>query len=311
MKKGMILLLAVLVLLVGFVGCGEKVEATTETGTQTETKTETTTETKKEETTTETKTELTGSISIIGSTSVAPLAQELADAFTAQNPSVKVEIQAVGSTAGVKAAKDQTGEIGIASRELKKEEAEWGLTEHIIAYDGIAVVIYPSNGVSDLSQEQIQGIFKGEIKNWNEVGGIDQEILVVSREDGSGTRGAFEEIVGLLEKVEINGEKKEVSQVREDALIADGNGVVMANIASKENAIGYVSLSYVDETVKAVQVEGQDATVENIKAGTYKVSRPFLMLTNGEMNQVTKAYMDFVFSTEGQEIVSHKNISVK
>lgn len=310
MKKILVILLMVALALTGLAACGEKEAAKDPVVKEnSEEKKEEKPEEKKEEKPEEKG--LSGALSIIGSTSVAPLAQNLADAFTAKNPEVKVEIQAVGSTAGVKAAKDKTGDIGIASRELKKEESEWGLTEHIIAYDGIAVVCHPSNGVSNLTKEQVQKIFKGEIQNWKEVGGKDDAILVVSREDGSGTRGAFEEIIGLLEKVEVNGKKKEVSQVREDALIADGNGVVMANIASKENGIGYVSLSYVDETVKGLSVEGVEPTVENIKKGTYKVSRPFLMLTHGEMNEVTKAYMDFVFSDEGQKIVSEKNISVK
>jgi phosphate transport system substrate-binding protein len=311
MKKVLIFLLVISMVLVGFVGCGEKKEEVANKEANNKVVESKGGEEKTKETNVSTKKELSGTISIVGSTSVAPLAEKLAEEFKSLNPKVKVEIQAVGSTAGVKAAKDKTGQIGMASRNLKTEEEEWNLTKHIIAYDGIAVVVNPSNDISELSKEQVKKIFKGEITNWNEIGGKDEAILVVSRESGSGTRGAFEDIVSLKEKVEINGEMKKVSQVREDALIADGNGVVMANVASKNNAVGYVSLSYVDDTVKSLKIDGEDATVENIQKDKYKISRPFLMLTNGEMDDVTKEYIDFVFSDKGQEIVSLKNISVK
>ncbi|WP_026895176.1 phosphate ABC transporter substrate-binding protein [Clostridiisalibacter paucivorans] len=251
---------------------------------------------------------LEGTISIAGSTSVTPLAEKLAAAFMEANPNVKIDVQGIGSSAGVKASNEGAADIGMASRNLKEAEKEWGLTEHIIAYDGIAVVVHPSNDVEGLDKEMITKIFKGEIKNWKEVGGKDDEILVVSREAGSGTRGAFEGIMDLEEK---NDDGKKISAVRQDALIAEGNGAVRQNIAGKENAIGYISLSYMNESVKGVKVEGVEPTVEKILAGEYKVSRPFLMLTKGDMNQLVKAYMDFVMSDEGQEIVSEKGIPVK
>lgn len=251
---------------------------------------------------------LEGTVSVIGSTSVTPVAQNLADTFTTIEPGIKVDIQGIGSTAGVKAAKEGSGDIGMASRNLKSEEKEWGLTEHIIAYDGITVVVHPSNSVADLTQEQITKIFKGEIKNWKEVGGEDKEILVVSRESGSGTRGAFEEIMNLQEK---NAEGKKISVVRKDALIAEGNGAVKANVAKKEYSIGYISLSYLDESVKGLKVDGVEPTIENIKSEEYKVFRPFLMLTNGEPSPAAKAYLDFIFSEDGQKIVGEKLIPVK
>ncbi|MBK5251980.1 MAG: phosphate ABC transporter substrate-binding protein [Peptostreptococcaceae bacterium] len=241
---------------------------------------------------------LEGEVAVVGSTSVTPLAQEIADAFMLKNPGVRVDVQGVGSTAGVKAASEGAADIGMASRDLKTEEKGWGLDEHIIAYDGIAVVVHPTNEVGDLDPETVKAIFKGEITNWKEVGGADEEILIVSREEGSGTRGAFEELL-------------EIDAVKEDALIAEGNGSVKANIASKTYGIGYISLSYVDETVKTVEINGVEPTVDNILAGSYKVSRPFLMLTKGENSGIAKAYLDFIFSEEGQAIVSEKNIPVK
>ena len=245
---------------------------------------------------------LSGTLSVAGSTTVAPPAQDLADAFEAMYPETRVDVQGIGSSAGMKMLNEGGCEIGMASRELKQKELDWGLDPIAIAYDGIAVVVNPANGVSELSTEQIQKIFMGEITNWSEVGGADQEILVVSREDGSGTRGAFEEILKL--------EGDEGSMVVESALIAEGNGAVKANIASKAQAIGYISLGIVDETVKAVKVDGAEATVANIKSGAYGVSRPLNMATKGQMSELAKAYLDFVMSPEGQKIVAEHYIPV-
>lgn len=249
---------------------------------------------------------LEGTVEVVGSTSVTPVAQSMAEAFMSKNPGVKVNVQGVGSTAGVKAAHDGTADIGMASRNLKEAEKEWGLDEHVIAYDGIAVVVHPSNGITGLSKEDVTKIFKKEVTNWKELGGKDKEIIVVSRESGSGTRGAFEGIMDLQEKVD----GKKVSAVQAD-ITQNGNGGVKAAIASKENAIGYVSLSYLDESIKSLEIDGAEATVENIKADEYKVSRPFLMLTKGEVSEATQAYLDFIFSEEGQEIVGEKLIRVK
>jgi len=245
---------------------------------------------------------LSGTLSVAGSTTVAPPAQDLADAFEAMYPETRIDVQGIGSSAGMKMLNEGGCEIGMASRELKQKELDWGLEPIAIAYDGIAVAVHPSNGVSDLTKEQIQKIFMGEITNWSEVGGADQEILVVSREDGSGTRGAFEEILKL--------EGDEGSMVVESALIAEGNGAVKANIASKAQAIGYISLGIVDETVKAVKVDGAEATVANIKSGAYGVSRPLNMATKGQMSELAKAYLDFVMSPEGQKIVAEHYIPV-
>lgn len=247
-------------------------------------------------------------ISVIGSTSVTPVAQELVKAFEEKNPNIRIDVQGVGSTAGVKAANDGIGEIGMASRELKSGEKDWGLAEHVIAYDGIAVVVNPKNSISNISQKEIKKIFSGEITNWKEVGGEDREILVISREAGSGTRGAFEGLNSLQEK---NTEGKKVSIVREDALIAEGNGAVKANVASKEYAIGYVSLSYMDKSIKSLSVDLVQASVENIGNGSYKIARPFIMVTKGQISKEAKGYLEFIMSEEGQAIVGKKLIKVK
>lgn len=250
---------------------------------------------------------LQGKISVVGSTSVQPLAQELADDFNITETELLIDIQGVGSSAGIKAITDGTCDIGASSRELTKEEQAAGLTEKVIAIDGIAAIVNSSNSASDLTKEQLAKIFKGEIKNWKEVGGVDKEILVVSREAGSGTRGAFEELLKLQKK---EGDKT-ISLVKSDALIAEGNGAVKANIASKDNAIGYISIGFVDKTVKALKIGGIEATEANVKAKTYSISRPFLMLTKGEMKPEVKAFMDYILGDKGQAVVAKKYISVK
>lgn len=237
-------------------------------------------------------------INIVGSTSVSLLAEELGDEFSKQNPEVKVDVQGVGSTAGIKATIDETAEVGISSRDLKDEEKDSEINEHIIAYDGIVIVVNPENKVEDLDLDTISKIFTGEIENWKEAGGEDEEILIISREEGSGTRGAFEEIL-------------ELDSVKEDALIAEGNGAVKADIANKKNSIGYLSLSYLDDSIKGLKIDGVEATVDNIKSKDYKISRPFLMLTNGEEEPLVKEFIDFVLSEKGQKIVGEKQVTVK
>lgn len=248
-----------------------------------------------------------GKLDIVGSTSVTMLAEELAKEYSEKN-NVKIDVQGVGSTAGVNSTIDGTADIGMSSRNLKDDEKKQGINEHIIAYDGIVVGVHPNNPVDDLDIDSIKAIFSGEITNWKEVGGEDEEILVVTREEGSGTRGAFEEITELEEKDD-EGNKK--SLVREDALVAEGNGAVVANIAGKESSIGYISLSYLDESVKGLSINGVEPTVENIKSEDYKIARPFLFLTKDDGNELANKFIEFVLSDEGQKIVGEKQITVK
>jgi len=241
-------------------------------------------------------------VNVSGSTSVLPLAQEVAEAFEAKYPNARINVNGGGSSQGVKDVVEGISDIGNTSRNLKESEKEFNLTENIIAYDGIAISVHPSNPVSNLTTEQVQGIFKGEITNWSEVGGNDEEILVISREDGSGTRGAFEEILKLEDD---NG-----SLVIDTALIFNGNGGVKAALASKENAIGYLSLGVVDESVKPLEIDGVAPSVETIKAGDYAVSRPFLMNTPKDITEGAQMFIDFMLSPEGQEIVKEGYITV-
>lgn len=248
----------------------------------------------------------TGTVSVVGSTTVQPVAQSIADEFASVEPGISVEVQGIGSSAGIKAAIDGTADIGASSRELKEEEKSTGITEHVLAYDGIAVVVNKENTVKDLDSETVKKIFEGEITNWSEVGGNDEDIIVISRESGSGTRDAFEEMMKLTEEVD----GATVPTLREDALICEGNGSVKASVASKTNAIAYLSLGYVDDTMNTVSIDGIVPSVETVKSGEYKISRPLLLVTKGEISEAAQKYLDYCLD-EGQTIVSESYISIK
>ncbi len=242
--------------------------------------------------------ELESTIQIAGSTSVQPLSEELVKAFMAENNKVRINVAGGGSGAGVKAAAAGTADIGASSRELKEEEKN--VKEYVIALDGIAIIVHKDNPVNDLSQEDIKKIFAGEITNWSELGGEDGAIHVYNREDGSGTRGAFTELIM----------GKEVS-ITDKAIIQNSTGAVRTAVAGDKTGIGYISLGGINEEIKALKVDGVEATVENIKTKTYKIYRPFLYLTQKEPEGVVKAYIDWVLSLEGQGIVAEHFIPVK
>ncbi|ADQ07289.1 phosphate binding protein [Caldicellulosiruptor hydrothermalis 108] len=229
------------------------------------------------------------SITVAGSTSVQPLADDLAKAFMEKHPDTKIEVQGGGSGVGIKSAKDGVADIGTSSRELKPEEK--GLHEYKIAIDGIAIVVHPSNPIDNLSADQIKDIYTGKIKNWKDVGGKDAQIVVVTREEGSGTRGAFEELV-------MGG-----SSISDSAVVQPSTGAVKQSVSQDPNAIGYISMGVLDSSVKAVKIEGVEATEDNVKNGKYKLQRPFLFLTKDEPQGLVKEFIDFALSNEGQTIV--------
>lgn len=241
-----------------------------------------------------------GNITVNGSTSVQPLAEELAQAFKTKNPNATIDIQGGGSGVGIKSATDGVVDIGMSSRELKQEEKT--LKEYKVAVDGIAVIVNPANGVTNLTMEQINKIYTGEITDWKEVGGNAGKITVVTREEGSGTRGAFIELTGVEAK---EGDNK-VDKTIASAITQGSTGAVMTTVAGDPNAIGYASFgSSKDKTdVKMISVDGKACSEENIYAGEYKISRPFLMLTNAEPTGLAKEFMDFMLSSEGQEVVA-------
>lgn len=242
---------------------------------------------------------LAGSLQLAGSTSVQPLAEELAAAFMKKNPDVKINIQGGGSSAGVKAVEEGIANAGMASRELKEGEEPLGLIPMVIAKDGIAVVINPANQVTDLSMENIKAIFSGEISNWKDLGGSNASIVIINREEGSGTRDAFEELV--LGK---NG------KFTANAAIQNSTGAVRTGVAGDPNAIGFISMGSINQSIKTVKVNGVDATAKNVLNGSYKISRPFSFLTKGEPAGLTKEFIDWVISAEGQAIVGEEFIPI-
>lgn len=242
----------------------------------------------------ETTADLSGSISMVGSTSMEKLVNALSEAFMEEYPDVTVTAEFVGSGAGIEAVTNGTADIGNSSRSLKDEEKAAGVVENIVAIDGIAVCVDPANEVADLTKEQLTNIYNGTVTNWKEVGGADEPIIVIGREAGSGTRGAFEELVDLQDACKYANE-------------LDSTGAVIAKVASTPGAIGYASLDALDDSVKALSLEGVEATAENIKAGNYFLSRPFVMATKGEIseqNDLVQAWFDFVLGDEGQQVAS-------
>lgn len=238
--------------------------------------------------------DLSGSISMVGSTSMEKLANALSEAFMEEYPEVTVTAEFVGSGAGIEAVTNGTADIGNSSKSLKDEEKAAGVVENVVAIDGIAVCVDPANEVADLTKEQLTNIYNGTITNWKEVGGTDEPIIVIGREAGSGTRGAFEELVDLKDACKYANE-------------LDSTGAVIAKVASTPGAIGYASLDALDDSVKALSLEGVEATAENIKAGNYFLSRPFVMATKGEIseqNDLVQAWFDFVLGDEGQQVAS-------
>jgi len=255
---------------------------------------------------------VTGKLAIVGSTSVGPLMEQIAAKYNEKNPDLSIDIQQVGSSAGIQAAIEGSADIGMSSRDLTAEELAQGLNTVNIALDGIAVIMNKENSVGELTAEQIQKIFTGEITNWKDVGGKDGAITVISREEGSGTRSAFEELMKLQKEVEKDGKKVKETTVTEKALVQQGSGAVKAGVAQNPNAIGYLSLGLVDDTIKAASVGGVPCTIENVKNKSYIISRPFVIMTKGDAAGVAKEFIDYMLGDEAQALVEEEHyITVK
>lgn len=246
-----------------------------------------------------------------GSTSVQPYAEILAEEYIHLNPGREIDIQGGGSSAGIFAAASKTAEIGMSSRSLKDSELEsfedpgyeWYIVE--IAKDGLAVIIHPENPLQNLSLEQINAVYSAEITNWKNLGGNDANIHIITREEGSGTRSAFEELV--------MGDKF----ISPKSIVQDSNGSVRLLVSNDINSIGFISLGLVDpekgqKPVKALCLEGVEATEENIINGTYKLFRPFLFVTAVEKGEgpkgLTKEFIDFTLSEKGQQILINEGL---
>jgi len=231
---------------------------------------------------------------VAGSTSVQPYAEVLAEDYMLLHPDVMVDIQGGGSAAGIMAAQSDTADIGMSSRALKDEEMSLWFVE--IARDGLAVIVNPSNPIQNLTFNQIRDIYAATTSEWSQLGGEKSKIHIIAREEGSGTRDAFEKLV-------MNG-----TRITPRAIVQDSNGAVRQLVADDPNAIGFISLGLVNETVKALNLEGIAATRENVINGSYGLSRPFLFITNGQPTGQTKQFIDFTLSAEGQQILINEGL---
>lgn len=239
-----------------------------------------------------------GTVVITGSTSVEKIVNEMKSEFEALNPGITIQYTGNGSSAGIKDTISGSNNIGASSRELTEEEKAEGLTETQFAYDGIAIAVHPSNEVKDITTEQLQKIYSGEITNWKELGGKDAEIYVISREESSGTRSAFEELIKL----------EETDGLTSKAAVSEGNGPVQVGVAGNENAIGYVSFAYINDTVKQLTVDSVDGIVDNVKNNTYPLSRPFLFVSkDSQIGEAGKKFLEFALSSDGQSCVEKDN----
>lgn len=239
-------------------------------------------------------------LDIAGSTSVQPVVEALSEKFTELHANdttsqIKINVQGGGSGLGIRSVNQGIVDIGTSSKELTPEEAK-GLTLITLGYEGIVIVVNKENKVSDLSMEQLRGIYNGSIRNWKEVGGKDLEIHVVSREDGSGTRDAFESLV-------LNNTK-----TYSKAIIQSSTESVKQAVVSDPGAIGYVSLAHMSDNVNSVSVEGIYASDATILDGTYKLQRAFILLIKGKPTGYVKEFLDFINSTEGQKVIEEEKI---
>lgn len=242
--------------------------------------------------------ELSGSLQLVGSTSMKRYAGFLAESFMDKYPDVTVAVEFTGSGAGIEAVVNGSADIGNASRSLKDGEKAKGAVENVVAMDGIVVCVDRANTVEGLTGEELADIYTGEIKRWSALGGADMPIVVVGREAGSGTRMAFEEILGLEDRCAYANE-------------LDSTGAVMARVASTPGAIGYVSLDVANASVRVLPLDGVEPTAENIRAGNYILSRPFVMATRGEISaqgRLVRAWFEFVYGGEGQRLAEQAGL---
>jgi len=234
----------------------------------------------------------TGSVTTDGSTSMEKVIGALGEAFQ-NDTGISFTYNPTGSSSGIKAVQENRCDIGLSSRALKAEEKESGLSETVLAYDGIAIIVNPENPVADLSVETIAKIYTGEITNWSEVGGKDAEIVLIGREAGSGTRDGFESITNTVDACKY---RQELSST----------GDVITTVSQNPGAIGYASVASVKDTVKAVRVDGVAPTEETIKDGSYVVQRPFVLVTksDADLSEAAQKFFDYITSADANEIIA-------
>ncbi len=234
------------------------------------------------------------SLTVAGSTAFQPFAEKLAEQFMAKRPDFNITVQGGGSALGIQAARSGAAQIGMADLVALPPEAKelLGVT---VAQDGIAIIVNPANTVTNLSLEQIRGIFQGTVKNWQEVGGADHAVRVVSREAGSGTRSSFETIIGGI-------------TLANAAIVQDSNGTIRETVANDRDAIGYLSHGLLNAKVKALRTDGVACTEKDIVAGQYKLVRPVFLLVQPPLAGPAKEFVDYILSNEGQETIRRNGL---
>jgi len=233
-------------------------------------------------------------ITVAGSTSVEPFAELLAEEYMIRHPQSHIYVQGGGSTAGIEAVRTRTAHIGMSSRSLMEEEKD--LYAVTIARDAIAIIVNPKNPLDDLPLAQIRKVFSGNIKNWSEVGGHSRPIVLVTREEGSGTREAFQKMVMGKEEISL------------ESLVQDSNGAIRQVVASDPNAIGYISLGLVNEKVKALKISGVEPNLKNIAHHRYRLVRLFLFVFYGRPEGEVNTFLEFVLSPEAQEMLAKEGL---
>lgn len=289
-KKMMAILTAATMVAAGVMGCGSS-----DTNADANNSNDNTTKTESQATDNNTadNTDLSGSVTLAGSTSMEKLANAMNEAFMEKYPNVSATAEFTGSSAGIESLAAGSVDIGDASRALSDDEKGQGIVENIVAIDGIAVITDTDNTITDIKSEDLAKVYTGEITNWKDLGGKDEQIVVIGREAGSGTRDAFEELMDVKDSCKYAQE-------------LDSTGAVLAKVAATPGAVGYVSLDVLDDTVNGLQINSVEPTEENILAGTYVLQRPFVMATKGEISEQSEqvqAYFDFINSEDGQNVI--------
>ena len=289
-KKMMAILTAATMVAAGVMGCGSS-----DTNADANNSNDNTTQTESQATDNNTadNTNLSGSVTLAGSTSMEKLANAMNEAFMEKYPSVSATAEFTGSSAGIESLAAGSVDIGDASRALSDDEKGQGIVENIVAIDGIAVITDTDNTITDIKSEDLAKVYTGEITNWKDLGGKDEQIVVIGREAGSGTRDAFEELMDVKDSCKYAQE-------------LDSTGAELAKVAATPGAVGYVSLDVLDDTVNGLQINSVEPTEENILAGTYVLQRPFVMATKGEISEQSEqvqAYFDFINSEDGQNVI--------
>ncbi len=289
-KKMVAILTAATMVAAGVMGCGSS-----DTNADANNSNDNTTQTESQATDNNTadNTDLSGSVTLAGSTSMEKLANAMNEAFMEKYPNVSATAEFTGSSAGIESLAAGSVDIGDASRALSDDEKGQGIVENIVAIDGIAVITDTDNTITDIKSEDLAKVYTGEITNWKDLGGKDEQIVVIGREAGSGTRDAFEELMDVKDSCKYAQE-------------LDSTGAVLAKVAATPGAVGYVSLDVLDDIVNGLKINSVEPTEENILAGTYVLQRPFVMATKGEISEQSEqvqAYFDFINSEDGQNVI--------